>query len=242
MFGHVSKMGCDLSDPTKPYFARWLKSYIIDKKWKYFLCNLEVTNYSDSKFHHSNYNYSPLLRKPAPSIEDYAPSCLYYAALCGFYNLTPYLISKYPQHLNAGVGYNRSPLVAALFHQHFPVADLLRRNGAAVEIMSLAAVTPLHAASEDRMIHVVRWLLEHGADGNSRMQEGSTPLLLAIGKGCLEIVQTLLEHGLDVNTRDPQEHSPLHYASRFGHIDIVRLLIQHGADANSHIQKLNCFI
>ena len=193
-------MGCNLSDLTKPYFARWLKSYIIDKKWKYFLCNLEVTSYSDSKFHHSNYNYSPLLRKLAPSIEDYAPLCLYYAALCGFYNLTQYLISKYPQHLNAGVGYNQSPLVAALFHQHFPVTDLLHRNGTAVEIMSLAAVTPLHAASKDRMIHVVWWLLEHGTVGNSRMQDGSTPLLLAIGKGCLEIIQTLLEHGVDVVT------------------------------------------
>ena len=88
-------------DPA--YFARWLKSYVIDKKWKYLLCNLEVTSYSDSKFHQSNYNYSPWLRKPASSIEDYAPLCLYYAALCGFYNLTRYLISEYPQHINPGL-------------------------------------------------------------------------------------------------------------------------------------------
>jgi ankyrin repeat protein len=222
-----------LFDPEKPYFAGWLKSHIIDEQWKYFLGEGFNLGFNSEGYYHS------LLRKPASSIGDYAPLCLYFASLCGFPDITQYLISKYPQHVNARVGYNQSPLVAALFNRHFQVADLLHRNGAAVDVTNLGHITPLHAASVDRMIGVARWLLEHGADGNSQMQEGSTPLLLAIGKGCLEIVRTLLEHGVNVNTRDKDEDSPLHYASRLGHIDIVRLLIQHGADvADAHIQKL----
>jgi ankyrin repeat protein len=215
-----------LFDPEKPYFAGWLKSHIIDKGWKYFLGQ-----------ENNGYSYS-FLRKPASSIGDYAPLCLYYASMCGFPDITQSLISKYPQHVNARVGYNKSPLVAALFNRHWQVADLLHRNGAAAEVTILGNITPLHAASVDRMIGVARWLLEHGADGNSQMQEGSTPLLLATVKGYLEIVRTLLEHGVDVNTGDIDEYSPLHYASRLGHINIVRLLIQHGADANTHIQQL----
>lgn len=221
-----------LFDPTKPYFAGWLKSHIIDEKWKYFLPSALLDDHNLKSY------YPSLLRKPASSIGDYAPLCLYHAALCGFHVPTQYLISEYPQHVNARVGYNQSALVAALSNQHLQVADLLHQNGADVEITCPGAVTPLHAASASRMIRVVRWLLEHGADGDSQMRDGSTPLLLAIRKGCLELVQTLLQHGVDVNTRDIDEHSPLHYASRLGHVDIVRLLIQHGADANTHVQKL----
>ena len=217
-----------LFDPTKPYFAEWLKSHIIDEKWEYFI--------HDSS--HRTYQYTSLLRKPASSIVDYAPSCLYYASLCGFHDLAQHLISGYPQHVNARVGYNQSPLVAALFKRHWQVAELLFQNGAAVEVIISGAITSLHAASTDRMVHVARWLLEHGADGNAQMQDGSTPLLLAIRKGCIELVRILLEHGVDVNTRDVDEQSPLHCASRLGHIDIVRLLIQHGAEANTHIQEL----
>ena len=217
-----------LFDPTNPYFAGWLKSHIIDEKWESF------TNDKPNRAFH----YSSLLRKPASSIVDYAPLCLYYASLCGFYEPTQHLISEYPQHVNARVGYNRSPLVAALFKRHWQVAELLYQNGAAVEVTIFGAITSLHAASADRMIDVARWLLEHGADGNAQMQEGSTPLLLAIGKGCLELVRILLEHGVDFNTSDVHEQSPLHYASRLGHIDIVRLLIQYGADANTHVQEL----
>ena len=215
-----------LFDPTKPYFAGWLKSYVIDKQWQNF------------PYNHDILPYVSIPRRANSSIKDCAPLCLYYAALCGFYNPTQCLISEYPQHVNARVGYNGSPLIAALSKQHLQVADLLHRHGAAVDIKGFGDTTPLHAASASRMIRVVRWLLEHGADGNSQMQDGTTPLLSAIGKGCLEIVQTLLEHGVDVNTRDLHEHSPLHYASRLGHINIVQLLIQHGADANSHVQNL----
>ena len=214
-------------DPAKPYFAGWMTSCNIDERW-------------DLRNNHFMLNCYSSYRKPAPSIdsEDLAPLSLYFAALCGFHGPTQYLISKYPQHVNASVGYNRCPLAAALSKQHLQVADLLHRHGAAVEITIPGAMTLLHVASASGMTRVTRWLLEHGADGNSCMKDGFTPLLLAIGIGCLELSRTLLEHGVDVNTKDIHERRPLNYASRLGHTNIVRLLVQHGADVNSHIQSL----
>ncbi len=41
-------------------------------------------------------------------------SLLYYASLCGFRDLAAHLVNEHPQHLNAQVGRNRSPLEAAL--------------------------------------------------------------------------------------------------------------------------------
>ena len=79
-----------LFDPAKPYFTGWLNSYDLDYGWSSFLLR------DDS---HLDYDRS-WLRSTSLGQDD-APLCLYYAALCGFRDLTRYLITKYPQHVNA---------------------------------------------------------------------------------------------------------------------------------------------
>ena len=215
-----------LFDPAKPYFPAWLKSYNVDKQWLSFL--------QDSLMYHLS-----LFSKPTLSIGDCAPLCLYYASLCGFLDLTDSLIAEYPQHLNVDrVGYNKTPLVAALHNRHWQVAELLHRNGATVDVTGDQDRTPLHAASKDGIVDIARWLLDHGADANSQENDHSTSLHLAVANGHLELVRTLLEHGADVNAATRDNRTPLHEASKAGHIDIVRLLIQHRADTNTHLQRL----
>ena len=99
--------------------------------------------------------------------EDDAPLCLYYAALCGFRDLTRYLITKYPQHVDATVGLNKSPLAAALRNRHIQVAELLHQHGAVLPI-GYKGRTLLHAASADGLVDVAKWLLEIGADANAQ--------------------------------------------------------------------------
>ncbi|KAH9167671.1 hypothetical protein EDB89DRAFT_1890364, partial [Lactarius sanguifluus] len=103
---HVEDGMRSLFDPTKPYFPAWLESFDIDRSWDSFVVNdLRLDDDSDN---------SDLSLEPDLLNEDYAPLCLYYAALCGFRDLTNHLIVEYPQHVNARVGLNRSPLAAAL--------------------------------------------------------------------------------------------------------------------------------
>ena len=225
---HVEDGMRRLFDPSKLYFAAWLNSHIMDEGWHSFLPG-----------HPDPMDYYPsFLQKPTSSIGDYAPFCLYHASLCGFLNLTKYFISEFPQHVNARIGYNKSPLVAALFNRHLRVAELLHRNGADVDVTSYKGRTPLHAASEEGIVDVARWLLDHGANPNSRESDHNTPLHLAAANGRLEIVRTLLEYSVDLNVVNINDRTPLHEASERGHVDIVRLLIQHGADANTHLQGL----
>ena len=215
-----------LFDPAKPYFPAWLESYNADKQWWSFL--------QDGYMYHIS-----LFSKLTLSIEDYAPLCIYYASLCGFSNLTDHLIAKYPQHLKvARIGYNKTPLVAALHNRHWQVAELLYRYGAMVDVTGYQGRTPLHAASKDGIVDIARWLLDHGADANSQENDQFTPLHLAAANGHLELVRMLLEHGVDVNAATKDNRTPLHEASKAGHIDIVRLLIRFRADTNTHIQKL----
>ncbi|KAI9436028.1 hypothetical protein H4582DRAFT_1817026, partial [Lactarius indigo] len=211
-----------LFDPTKPYFAAWLKSFDIDKRWHSFVPPRD--------------RY--LLFRPPKSIKASASLCLYYAASCGFRDLTKHLIAEYPQHINAGVGKNKSPLAAALGNRHIQVAELLHHHGAVLHI-SYESRTLLHAASEDGLTDVVGWLLSIGVDANVQRYDHTTPLHLAAANGHLEVVLALLEHGANVNvTMMTDNLTPLHKASRGGHVDIVRLLIQNGADTSADLQSM----
>ncbi|KAH9069587.1 hypothetical protein EDB83DRAFT_2582810 [Lactarius deliciosus] len=84
---HVEDGMRSLFGPTKPYFPAWLKSFDIDKPWRSFV--------GDGRRSNDNSDFSP---EPDSPNESYAPLCLYYAALCGFRDLTKHLIAEYPQH------------------------------------------------------------------------------------------------------------------------------------------------
>ena len=199
-----------LFDADKPHYAAWRRVHDIDNYWSYFG--------SWSNF-------------PVP---------LYYAAQCGFYDLAEHLIAKHPDQVDAVGGYNRTPLVAALYGNHFHVAELLHRHGANVNVRGWYQRTPLLAASWDGYVDIVRWLLSHGADvntqdGNDRTQW--TPLHEATYSGNLQIFRMLLEHNADLNIRNGLGESLLHLAAcpldHRDHLIIMQLLLGHGADPDA---------
>ena len=129
---------------------------------------------------------------------------LYYAALCGFYNLVEHLVKKHPEHLNALGGQLEYPLVAALFEGHSQVANLLLQHGANLEGRGIYEQTPLHQAIgrfKDTPFGVVRFLLEHGADANAQQWELSTPLHLAVTLGNEKVAHILLQRRVNVNSQ-----------------------------------------
>jgi hypothetical protein len=113
-----------LFDANKPYFKMWLT-----------LCDI------DTKPHHPSTFFVFVSSSKSPA----AP--LYYAALCGFYDLVEHLITQHPQDVNAKGGYYLRPLVAALAGKHFQTADLLRHNGADLDVRGRYGTSPLHAAA-----------------------------------------------------------------------------------------------
>ena len=210
-----------LFDSTKPYFTAWLNSYDHDIEWTSFL-----RDNSDS------FQSWPQCSKFTSLGEDNAPLCLYYAALCGFRDLTGYLITKYPQHVNATVGLNKSPLVAALRNKRVQVAELLHLHGAVLPI-GYNGRTLLHAASADGLVDVAEWLLGIGADANAQADSQETPLYFAAMNGHLELVRILLGHRADVNAATTDNYTLLHKASSGGHINVVQLLIEKGVDVHA---------
>ena len=199
-----------LFDVDKPHWEAWHRVYDIDDiSW-------------------SNFN-------PDEEFSNALP--LYYAALCGFYDLVKQFIAKNPEHVNARGGQMMTPLLAALNRNHFRVADLLHQHGADVDARDMSQWTLLHEASFTGLVDVVEWLLDHGADVNARNVYGSLPLHLASECGRLETCRVLLERNADINSRGRWGVVPLHFAAAPQHAEdmpeILQLLLDRGADANA---------
>ncbi|KAH9177215.1 hypothetical protein EDB89DRAFT_2090506, partial [Lactarius sanguifluus] len=140
-------------------------------------------------------------------------SPLYYSALCGFDDLVRHLAIKHPQYINAIGGTYGFPLVAALFRNHVPVAELLLKHGGIVDVRDTRKQTALHKTIdryENVAINAVLFLLERGADVNARRDDLWTPLHLAVNTGELLVAQMLLDHRADVNSRNEDGQTPLH--------------------------------
>jgi ankyrin repeat protein len=206
---HVQAAMERLFDADKPHFLAWLRMNDMDEFWTRFT--------------------------PEGSLPRAQP--LYYAAMCGLYELVKHLTRRNPRHVNDKGGQKVTPLAAALYGHHFHVADFLCQHGADVHIRGHWERTLLHAASLGGLVEVVRWLLHHGADVDARQDGLWTPLHLATFRGSPEVVQVLLENNADPNSPGESGEVALHLVASphkpFNQLDIMRMLLDHGADPNA---------
>ncbi len=98
-------------------------------------------------------------------------------------------------------------------------------------------VTALHEAARLGHIEVAKYLLQNGADINSKKLNGLSPLHVAAYCGENEIVNALLAEGADVDAKARDNITPLHVAASMGHTDTVELLINSGAEVFSKSSK-----
>ncbi|KAH6880827.1 ankyrin repeat protein [Thelonectria olida] len=152
--------------------------------------------------------------------------------------------------------FQRNALQIACGHGNEKVVDVLLSAGAKVNEVLLTPArwvygspassgsvsryngrTALQAASERGHVHLVRRLLELGADVNAppSATSGCTALQAAAAAGYMTILKLLLQHGADINGA-PARHkgyTALQGACFRGHIEVVDLLLQEGADIHA---------
>jgi ankyrin repeat protein len=91
--------------------------------------------------------------------------------------------------------------VAAAVGDQERIEQLLHKDPGLARHLDSAQVSPLSYASQKGYLHIVRLLLEHGADPN--IAEGDAPDGLALYLACagnhLEVARLLLEHGANPN-------------------------------------------
>jgi ankyrin repeat protein len=108
------------------------------------------------------------------------------------YVLVGYLLAR---------GANYTISVAAAVGDQERIEQLLHKDSGLARRLDSVRVSPLSYASQGGYLHIVRLLLEHGADPN--IAEGDAPDGLALYVACagnhLEVARLLLEHGANPN-------------------------------------------
>ncbi len=142
--------------------------------------------------------------------------------------------------------YGTSLIKLAAYYGDVTAIKFLITKGAALE--DLGENFDLNGAAFHGHWQLCQYLLENGANPNSRLSNGETPLHSAISKAnnrnTLYVVQLLLAHGADPNARTvageesgsfmrdahTYEETPLHRAAAFGNDDLIHTLLDAGAD------------
>ena len=225
-----------LFDPDEPYFVAWLGLYNMDYD-PYF-----------GPF----YSYYP---KPAATPLYYASLCgfkdLVEHLIAKYphqvktdsgYCLTPVLAALVGRHFELARLLHRNgasvdscgdvPLYSAINHGDPEMVQVLLGYKMDVNPVIGSRWTPLMAASNNphpQTPHVVRLLLENGANPNVQHNEGGTPLHAASSRGNLELVRLLLKYGADVELQNAYGRTPFQIASENGHHEVTELLLHHGA-------------
>lgn len=127
---------------------------------------------------------------------------------------------NYPIHIAADKG------------RIFIVKYLVERPGAGAEQLRLRngiGDTPLHCAASGGSVAVVDYLLDHGADIETRDDQGKTPLYESAFLH-VEGLQELLARGARAEVVANDGTTPLHNAAKWGYPEIVDALLEQGLD------------
>jgi ankyrin repeat protein len=95
--------------------------------------------------------------------------------------------------------------------------------------------TPLHEASKNGYIEVVKLLIKKGFNVNNLDREGKTALYEACKNGHSEIIKILIGAGADTNTFTKHElssNTPLHEASKNNHGEAIKVMLEAGIDVD----------
>lgn len=86
--------------------------------------------------------------------------------------------------------------------------------------------SPLHVAVLASHFHIIKILLERGANVNQIMAEGETALHVAAVTGHLGITWLLLSHDALIDAKNDDGRTPLHKSATFGKSEVVNLLLE----------------
>jgi ankyrin repeat protein len=144
------------------------------------------------------------------------------------------LLAEYSTDVDISDGESRTPLYFASNEGHISIVKVLVEDyGACVnaECDNRDDFSPLSGAVHGKHVEIIRFLISHGANMNTKDRFGTPLLHRAVATGFCDSVKLLVsEFGADVNVKDSGGSNSLHEAVHTGKIDIIEYLTQSGAD------------
>ena len=123
--------------------------------------------------------------------------------------------------------YGNLPMIQSLLYRDQKTEDIFLINS-----IDIDSNTPLHLATLNKQVAIVKLLLSHGSDPKALNSIGWTSVSCAAKSGDLESLMAIVDSSnrVDVDATDNNHTTPLHLAAREGHNEIIDYLIQKGAD------------
>ncbi|XP_033102256.1 ankyrin-3-like isoform X2 [Anneissia japonica] len=119
------------------------------------------------------------------------------------------------------------------------IAEILKRDGRneMLESKNVYGQTPLHVAAMYNRTKTIEFLIDNGANPNSKDKNESTALQLSIEMQKTYSSRTLLKKdGVDFQTENTKGNTLLHTAAENGSADLCKVLVK---EKNVNIKKLN---
>ena len=129
-----------------------------------------------------------------------------------------------------GFQMHRTALGWAAESGHADVAQLLLKNGAEVDALDRAKLSPLLIAADSNSLGTVQLLLAAGADVNLRCRGKQTALMFAAEKGHADVIDALAQGGAKLELKDADGYTALMLAASKAQPASVAALIKAGAD------------
>ena len=127
-----------------------------------------------------------------------------------------------------------TPLRRAAYELQLEAVQVLFEHHADINSGDIEGRTSLYGIlvvydSAEKLVDMVRLLLELGADPNICTNNHRTPLHQASSQGFLEAARLLLSHGAKVDEKDVRGRTPFQLAASYGYVELTKLLVEHGA-------------
>ena len=164
---------------------------------------------------------------------DYEYTPLYAASHDGQVDVILWLLNHRAE-VDACSPHGFTPLSEAASAMKFEAVQVLYEHNADINFQDIKGRTSLYfilalCGSDEKLVDMVRLLLELGVDPNICPNDHTTSLHEASSKGLLEAARLLLRHGAKVDEKDGTGKTPLQVAVSEGDDEMTKLLVEHGA-------------
>ena len=238
---HVQIAMEHLFDPEKPYFVAWLRLYDMDAlnhipPFRYFVTSKE----SDGTpvYYAALCGFQGLVEHLIAKCPDNVKAIGGYyqtaavAALTGRHFELARLLHRNGSSLDPPGTGGQSPLYSAANGGDLEMVQMLLDCKADLNSQNISGSTPLLTASNEthpQTLHVIRLLLENGANPNAPAENSVTPLHAASRNGSPDVARLLLEYGANVEAEDKEGNTAFQVALMHGRREFTELLSEHGA-------------
>ena len=237
----------DLLDSNKPHFAAWL--WMLDGRYSYGQPQQPQQQKVVPLYHVAESGYFALVQHLISRCpEDLnatgnAGTLLHAASWRGHAKIVELLLEHFVD-VDVRNSSNGTPLHLAAARGSLEVTRKLVERNADINSRDDQGMTPLYKVVSGRHgdsgSDVVKFLLAHGADADTRDKDDSTLLHLASYGGCVGIAQLLLENGANIHAQNKNGWTPLHQSllavtDDVGtyYFDVIRFLLVYGADVDA---------